>query len=274
MPGGFRTAWEQDGPSIMIEPKKEGLRMPLRDHFHPPLDKLRSWQAVHAMWPAQIVERLNPKLPQRYIAEPLVRPGLSIEVDVATFENEGAELQSGGGEFANGGGVATAVWAPPKPTLTIPTDLPSRDEYEVRVYDLEAERTLVAVVEIVSPANKDRPKHRHAFVAKCLALLQARVCVVIVDIVTSRAANLYSELLEHIEPSDPALIEELPSLQAVTCRCTKQDEAWMLQTWAYPLTLGQPLPTLPIWLADNLAIPLELEPSYEGACRALRIPLL
>jgi hypothetical protein len=33
------------------------------------------------------------------------------------------------------------------------------------------------------------------------------------------------------------------------------------------LELGRPLPTLPIWLAQDLAVPLELEPSYEQTCR-------
>ena len=40
----------------------------------------------------------------------------------------------------------------------------------------------------------------------------------------------------------------------------------------YTLELGRPLPTLPLWLAENLAVPLELEPSYEETRRALRIP--
>lgn len=39
----------------------------------------------------------------------------------------------------------------------------------------------------------------------------------------------------------------------------------------HPLMLGQPLPTLPLWLAENLAVPLELELSYEETCRSLRI---
>ena len=52
------------------------------------------------------------------------------------------------------------------------------DEYEVRIYDVERERRLVAAVEIVSPANKDRPEHRRVFVTKCAALLQQRVSVV------------------------------------------------------------------------------------------------
>ena len=45
-----------------------------------------------------------------------------------------------------------------------------------------------------------------------------------------------------------------------------------LETWAHALALGQPLPTLPIWLADDLAVPLELEASYEETCQILRIP--
>jgi hypothetical protein len=45
---------------------------------------------------------------------------------------------------------------------------------------------------------------RQAFVSKCAALLQKRVCVSIVDLVTTRHFNLYSELLELISQSDPA----------------------------------------------------------------------
>jgi hypothetical protein len=48
------------------------------------------------------------------------------------------------------------------------------------------------------------------WVAKCAALLQERVSVVIVDVVTTRIQNLYGELLEQIGQSDPNLNPELP----------------------------------------------------------------
>ena len=48
--------------------------------------------------------------------------------------------------------------------------------------------------------------------------------------------------------------------------------AWRLETWAHPLTLARPLPTLPLWLPGNLAVPLDLDESYEETCRILRIP--
>jgi hypothetical protein len=38
-----------------------------------------------------------------------------------------------------------------------------------------------------------------------------------------------------------------------------------------PLSIGRPLPTLPLWLADDLAVPLDLEASYEETCRVLRL---
>jgi hypothetical protein len=148
----------------------------------------------------------------------------------------------------------------------------SPDEYEVRVYDSKCGRRLVAAVEIVSPANKDRPEHRAAFVARCAALLQERVSVTIVDLVTTRNFNLYGELLDLIGQTDPLLGPEPPPLYAVACRGRKQGTPWLLETWLHALQLGQPLPTLPLWLADNLAVPLELEASYEETCQALRIP--
>ena len=130
----------------------------------------------------------------------------------------------------------------------------------------------MAAVEIVSPANKDRPEHRRAFVAKCAALLQDRVCVAIVDLVTTRTSNLYGDLMELLGQADPSLADGPPPLYAVACRWARKGDAWLLETWAHPLALGRPLPTLPLWLAEDLAVPLELEPSYEETCRILRIP--
>jgi len=45
-----------------------------------------------------------------------------------------------------------------------------------------------------------------------------------------------------------------------------------LETWNHALAVGQPLPTLPLWLATDLAVPLDLDSSYEETCRILRIP--
>jgi hypothetical protein len=53
---------------------------------------------------------------------------------------------------------------------------------------------------------------------------------------------------------------------------TKREDKWLLESWAQPLGIGRPLPMVPLWLADNLAVPLELEESYEQSCNTLNIP--
>jgi hypothetical protein len=244
--------------------------MPLRDHFHPPFTDRRSWDEFHGQWPAMIVVGLNRRLPARYVAAPLVHLGSSFEVDVAAFDRDQSNPR-GIGEKDDGGGIATAIWAPPKPTRTVSIDSPEPESYEVRVYDEQHGRRLVAAIEIVSPANKDRPDRRHAFVTKCAALLQDQVCVVIVDIVTSRAPNLYADLMEFFGQADPSPAGETARLSAVACRRQNAEDAWRLEAWAHPLEIGEPLPTLPLWLAEDLAIPLDLEASYEETCQVLRI---
>jgi hypothetical protein len=214
--------------------------MPLRDHFRPPASKSASWEAVHGGWPMVIVQSLSPKLPAKYVAHPRVHLGAYAEIDVSTYQKSEAA------------------------------------SYEVRIYDTERSQRLVAAIELVSPANKDRPEHRRAFVSKCVALLQKQVSVSIVDLVTIRTDNLYAEMLEVIGRSDPSLGQTPPAIYAVACRATKSQlkpgEPWQLQTWLHALEVGRPLPTLPLWLAADFSVPLELEETYEETCKALRIP--
>jgi hypothetical protein len=245
--------------------------MPLRDHFRPPASRYAPWEAVHGGWPMLIVMSLASKLPPGFVAHPRVHLGAFAEIDVTARE----VVDTAPATDQGNGAVATAVWAPAKPTLTVETDLPSQDEYEVRVYDTERGQRLVAAIKLVSPGNKDRPESRRAFVAKCATLLQKQVSVTIVDLVTIRGQNLYAELLGFINQSDPALGDEPPAIYAVACRATKPaiktEPPWLLETWLEPLQVGQPLPTLPLWLADDFSMPLELEASYEETCRILRI---
>jgi hypothetical protein len=212
--------------------------MPLRDHFRPPVNNRVSWEEIHGMWPARIVLQLRTLLPTGYVAGPKIHAGSQVEIDVATFEHDEV------------------------PRL-------SSSEYEVRIYDAERGRQLVAAIELVSPGNKDRPEKRNAFVGKCAALLQKGVAVSIVDLVTPRQFNLYAELLQFLGQTDPTLGEPLPYLYAVSCRWRPRDKRMLLQTWSHTLALGKPLPTLPLWLTEKLAVPLDLEQSYEQACHDL-----
>ncbi|HVA48347.1 MAG TPA: DUF4058 family protein [Pirellulales bacterium] len=242
--------------------------MPLRDHFRPPVDDVHSWDELHGGWPMMIVQELTEILPEPYFAAPGVHLGTLYEVDIGTYRRPFAEAN----DFdLTKGGVAVATYAPPKPTLTLEPRLPNQDVYEVRIYDSRRNRHLVAAIEILSPSNKDRPENRATFVAKAATLLTNNICVSMVDVVSTLDFNLYAEVLNFLNGVDPALGTEPPPMYAATLRMRYEDRRRMMDNWYHPLAIGQPLPTLPIWLTETRAISLDLESSYQETCRALRI---
>lgn len=243
--------------------------MPLRDHFRPPLTKYASWEGFHGGWPAFMVQSLNKVLPEGFRAAPRVRLGAFFEIDIGTHRGEDSRETSF--TYGGNGGAAVATMVSPQPSLAVEAELPAQDEYEVLVYDDRDARRLVAAIELVSPGNKDRLENRDAFLVKCISLLQQDVCVSIVDPVTIRSSNLYADLLSRIDRSDPSLGASPPALYAVTCRWRPLRRRGLFESWFHPLALGQPLPTLPIWLSPEQSISLDLEPSYEETCKALRL---
>jgi len=229
------------------------------------VSKRHSWEEVHGGWPMMIIQKLAPLLPEGYQAGPRVHLGSYFEVDIGTIEHDDAPQTRP--QSADDGGVATV----PQAELSLETDSSDVSEYEVLIYDVQQEKRLVAAIEIISPANKDRPVHRNNFVSKCAALLQQDVCVVLVDIVTIRNTNLYLELLAHFELNDSEMSENDEGVYAVCCRTRRMETKTVFDFWRKPLQLGRPLPTLPLWLTEKLSIPLDLEASYEDTCRLLRI---
>src|SRR5258708_39699264 len=127
--------------------------MPLRDHFHTNSTLLK-WEALHGIWPAIIVARLNTILPDEYFAQPRIRLGTTMEIDIGALELESSDQTPGSVNGADG--EALAAWAPPAPTILLDADLPDPDEYEVTI-STQHEIRLVAPTELSSPPNHYRP---------------------------------------------------------------------------------------------------------------------
>jgi hypothetical protein len=235
--------------------------VPLFDHFHAPLRRRRHWESFHSSWATFIARQLNKgSLPPRLIAEPHVSLGVAVEADVTTFDEDAPEPDD------EGRTAAVGDWSPPRPAVATTVEVTSDDVCEVRVYDDDMARTLVAAVELVSPA------HRRAFVAKCAAYLQEDVSVVIVDVVTSRRHNLYAELAAFLDASNTARTAIPSHLYAVACRTVRRRNRTQLQAWPSRLEVGAALPVLPLWLTREVAVPLDLESSYHFTCDSLSIP--
>lgn len=237
--------------------------MPLLDHFHPPLSVARHWQSLHTLWTGALTGQLNQgALPPGCFAEAQVNVGGGAEIDVATFE----PLANGASSSPVDGGVATRTapaWAPPVPALSMPALFP--DDLEVLVFRGEGGPTLIGAIELISPSNKDRPDYRSAFAIKCANFLHQGIGLVIVDVVTSRQANLHDEVV--------GLMGQLPacgfpggsSLYAVSYQPVRRQDRDLVDIWPVPLFVGQSLPMVPLPLRGFGCVRLDLEASYTEA---------
>jgi len=139
---------------------------------------------------------------------------------------------------------------------------------EVGIFSRSGGPQLAGAIELLSPANKDRPAHREAFVSKCATYLRAGVGLVLVDVVTERAADFHRELLLRLGAPDPGAGS---ALSGSAYRPIERDGVSVLDVWREPIAVGQPLPTLPLWLPGNLCLPVELEATYVRTCVEQRV---
>ena len=232
----------------------------LYDHFRPPLSSRRHWHAFHNAWATYLASDLNARLPEGYFAEPNVQFG--IEIDVATFEEPWHASSS-----IHDHAVATAAWSPPAAAQTIPFAMPT-DVVEVLIYDSGEGPVLAGAIELISPANKDRPEHREAFVSKCQTYLHSGAGLVMVDVVTDRKANLHDDLLARLNSPAAGTNAEL---YAAAYRPVKRDGQVFLDVWQQSLSVGGELPTMPLWLRGGLCLPVALGETYERTCREQRL---
>lgn len=152
------------------------------------------------------------------------------------------------------------------PTLTAPMTLIT-DVVELAVYNSEAGPVLVGAIELVSPANKDRPETRDAFVSKCASYLQQAIGLIVVDLVTNRRADLHAELVKRVTGVTATRSE----LWAAAYRPWQTGPQTSLQVWHQGLALGSPLPILPFWLKNGPCIKLDLDETYMRTLREQRM---
>lgn len=239
--------------------------MPLLDHFNPPLSRTHPWRSFHGAWAAAIARLLNQGvLPPGYYAVPLIDRDGPIEIDVAALREQEATLPAGNP-------VTPQTWTPPAPGLTVAVELLVADGVEVQVFADDGAPRLMAAIELLSPRNKDRPQARQAFAVKCVGYLQQGSSVVVVDTVTTRRADMNAPILSLLGV-DASAAAMPAGLSAVSYRAIGRDEeTQQLSLWPASLALGQPLPTLPLWIASDFSVPLDLEASYRATCTDLRI---
>jgi hypothetical protein len=240
--------------------------MPLLDHFHAPLYPTHRWESFHARWAVAIADALNDTLPPRYFAETQVHLGSRVEADVVEFEHG-----TTGNGVANGsvGSVATATYAPPKPILTFPG--PTEDDVTVEVRDRDRDSRVAAVVELLSPRNKDRDEARRAFAAKAVAYLRLGAGLLVLDVVTNRSGNAHDDLVTVLNLPDECRLTSPTGLSAVAYQPAVEPDRSTVSVWFESLVIGVALPVVPLWIRGFGFVPTDLEASYNEACQRSRL---
>ena len=232
--------------------------MPLRDHFRPPVSKKSSWEGFHAMWPTCIVQQLRKQLPPGFIAEP--RPPGNPHGD---RRGPGSATPEQGS--ANGN-VARRAWTAPSA---------SRRDRRVRVRGphlrCRARTATGGRDRIRQPGEQGSSRVAGLLRGQVRrAAPQGRRC--------QRRRSRYDSSVQPVRPVDglrrpSGSVHDRrgPPTYAASCRWLTKGTRARLEAWSHTMAIGQPLPTLPLWLADSLVIPLDLEQSYEQACHDLWI---
>jgi Protein of unknown function (DUF4058) len=141
------------------------------------------------------------------------------------------------------------------------------EQVEVGIFSSERSTKLIGAIEIVSPANKDRPSQREVFVTKCQSYLEQGVGLIVIDVVTARKRSLHTQLMAQI--GSQAQSTE-GNLYAAAYRSVVL-ESPQVEVWFESLELGRSLPTLPLWLKDGGCFPVDLAQTYDRTCKAQRL---
>ena len=234
--------------------------MPLLDHFRSPMTDEAPWTSVGAQWIAWTLRWLNRTLPAvGYRAFSRIYLGNMAEADIGEYERTPGEKWPE--VDPTEGGSATAVLPPPVGTLT--PIFP--DHFEVEILTTRGGMRLVAVLEFISPSNKDWPDTRRKFVDKCVAYLDGGVGVVLADVVTGRRANLSNELVIGLGATTP-LLADCHTYTSSFSPSPRDCNTPRLDVWAYRADVGQRIPSVPLPLADGPPLMIDLEATYTEAC--------
>jgi hypothetical protein len=129
---------------------------------------------------------------------------------------------------------------------------------------------VVAVIEVVSPGNKDSRHAVRAFARKGVGLLQAGVHLLIVDLFPPGRRDpqgMHKVIWDRLHEESFTLPPDKPLALAAYAAGT--------ETVAYvePVAVGDPLPDMPVFFTAQRYVPCPLEATYQTAWEQFPAPL-
>jgi hypothetical protein len=239
------------------------MPMPIHDWSRKPPGLFHHF---HQRWAVSICDALNAgHLPQGFYAL-LDQRAAGVVPDVITLEMQ----PTNGGRHVSRGGIAVAD-APPKTWFTSQAsdeDIYAAKADRIAIYHPMGD--VVAIIEIVSPGNKNSRHAIRSFVEKTIDFLGQGVHVLIIDLFPPSARDphgihkvIWDDIWEEpfeLPPGKPL------TLAAYSAGIPKK-------TFVEPVAVGDPLPDMPVFLDSATYILAPLEPTYLATWKTCPQPL-
>lgn len=240
----------------------------------------------HNAWILHLKESLNGgRLPEGYYALGEQKSG-PFGPDLLTLQSrEVADGDADGGDtpppgrpapaatvdagFSNGSEALAVAEAPPRVAAAQETAIDA-------AYYARLQRTLmirhvtddrvVAVVEIMSPGNRNGNDKLNEIVDKAIALIKRRIHVVLLDPIGAGPGDpggIHAYLWNRLNSETYTRPPDKPqTLVAYTAD-------WKVKAWIEPMAVGDPLIPMPLFLDSEHYVPLPLSETYASAFRGM-----
>lgn len=225
-----------------------------------------AFHAFHTAWIAELQRALNEReLPEGYYALAEQRTG-EITPDVLTLQQVSSPGISAGEPPVGVTGSNPVALADAPPAVTTSDTVSEAMRIAARARQLVIRHVtgdrIVAILEIVSPGNKERRGAVDAFVQKAIAALDENIHIVILDLLPpGRFDNngIHGVLWDRLQgqpyqvPADkPLTVAAYRAAGAVTC-------------YVEPVAVGQELPAMPLFLDPDHYVNLPFAATYDAA---------
>ncbi len=227
------------------------------------------FHAFHTIWIGELNLALNSGLlPSGYYALPEQHTGYGI-ADILTLhaDPEPSNPLPPLPPDAETGGTAVAEAPPKVRRRQVMTDVSAELRRSLAIRHVSGHR-LIALLEIVSPGNKNRSQNLADFAMKVVDSLHHGVHVQIVDLFppTSNDPQGIHELVrQRIEKSDVAY--DLPAAEPLTLASYIASPG--IEAYLEHLKVGDALPDMPLFLRRDRYINVPLEATYQAAWRGM-----
>ena len=228
------------------------------------------FHAFHLNWLGRLQDTLNDGImPAGYYALAEQHAGRLIP-DVLTLKVSDVPKEgraAGSAQVSESGGTAVAD-APPQTRRKHSVQATAKGRRRSLAIRHVSGHRLVALLEVISPSNKDRAASVRDFVTKVVTALDYGIHVLFVDLLPPGPYDphsLHDEILQRLE--EPEVGYELPKREPLTL--ASYSAGPVIDIYLEHVAVGAPLPQMPLFFVSDRYVDVPLESTYQQAYHSM-----